>query len=120
MGKKNSKFLFNAIAPFDDQAFDISIASYVAHGMGENERKIMYAEMSRVTKHKVIIYDYNQNRALLTTVIEWLEGGDYLGFIRNAESEMKNCVSEGRKCFSEVKVIEVGDRASWYICTPFY
>jgi len=97
--------------PFEDKFFDAAIASYVAHGMGQEERKLMYAEMSRVAKYKVIIYDYNEKRSLPTTIIEWLEGGDYFNFIKNAESEM-------RECFSDVKTVYVGVRATWYICTP--
>ena len=104
--------------PFENQSFDISIASYVAHGLQKNERKQMYAEMSRVSKSKVIIYDYNQNRALLTSIIEWLERGDYFRFIKDAENEMRHCVSEMKECFSEVEVVNVDSRASWYICTP--
>jgi len=103
--------------PFEDKLFDISIASYVAHGLQKNERKQLYAEMSRVTKNKVIIYDYNQRRALLTTIIEWLERGDYFQFIKEAEHEMKNCVFEMKECFSEVKVVDVDYKAAWYICT---
>lgn len=77
----------------------------------------MYAEMSRVTKSKVIIYDYNEKGSLLTTIIEWLERGDYFNFIRNAEFEMKNCISElSECCFSKVKVFNVDVRAAWYIC----
>lgn len=97
--------------PFEDKSFDSSISSYVAHGMGHEERKLMYAEMSRVSKSKVIIYDYNEKRSLPTTIIEWLEGGDYFNFIKSAESEM-------RECFSDVKTVYVGVRATWYICTP--
>lgn len=97
--------------PFEDRFFDAAIASYVAHGMGREDRKLMYAEMSRVAKSKVIIYDYNEKRSFMTTIIEWLEGGDYFNFIKSAESEM-------RECFYDVKVVYVGVRASWYICTP--
>jgi ubiquinone/menaquinone biosynthesis C-methylase UbiE len=104
--------------PFKDKSFDISIASYVAHGMQKDERKKLYSEMCRLTKNKVIIYDYNQNRALLVSIIEWLEGGDYFRFIKEAENEMKNCLYEMKECFSEVKVIDVDTRASWYLCTP--
>lgn len=104
--------------PFEDKSFDISIASYVAHGMQKNEREKMYAEMSRVTKEKVIIYDYNQNRGLSTSLVEWLERGDYFRFIRVAEKEMKNCTADMKLCFSQVKVIDVDTRAAWYICTP--
>jgi len=105
--------------PFEDNSFDIAIASYVAHGLKTEERKRMYVEMSRVTEEWVVIYDYNDKRSLLITIIEWLEGGDYFHFIRNAEPEMRDCVSEMKSCFSEVKVINVDTRAAWYICKPF-
>ena len=104
--------------PFEDKAFDISIASYVAHGLHPKERKLLYAEMSRVTKQKVIIYDYNQNRAPLTSLVEWLERGDYFRFIKVAETEMKDCVSQMQECFSDVRVLQVDRRAAWYIATP--
>lgn len=104
--------------PFTEKSFDISIASYVAHGLNKNSRKLMFAEMSRVTRNFVIIHDYNQKRSLFTTIIEWLERGDYFNFIKNAENEMENCISDMKKCFSDVKVIHVDKRASWYICTP--
>ncbi len=105
--------------PFDDHSFDIAIASYVAHGLKVKERKRMYAEMSRIARYYVVIYDYNENRSLFTSFVEWLEGGDYFHFIKNAEPEMKDCVSEMKKCFSEVKVVDVDTRAAWYICKPF-
>lgn len=104
--------------PFMDKTFDISIASYVAHGLQDHERMLMYTEMSRITKHKVIIYDYNKKRSILTTIIEWLERGDYFYFIKNAEQEMRACVSKMGHCFSEVTVVNVDVRAAWYICTP--
>ena len=77
---KEVKFLqANVLAglPFEDKAFDVSIASFVAHGLKAEERKIMYSEMSRITKHLVIIYDYNGNRSIITDIAERLEGGDY-------------------------------------------
>lgn len=106
------------LLPFENKTFDLSIASYVAHGLQKNERKQMYAEMSRVSKSKVIIYDYNQKRGLLTSIIEWLERGDYFRFIKGAKEEMEQCVSEMRECFSEVHVVDVDSKAAWYICTP--
>ncbi len=104
--------------PFDRKTFDISLASYVAHGLQPHERKQMYAEMSRVTDSEVIIYDYNENRSLPITIAEWFEGGNYFRFIRNAKAEMENCECELKQCFSDVEVINVGPRAAWYICTP--
>jgi len=97
--------------PFEDKSFDIAIASYVAHGLKTHERKKIYAEMSRVTKEFVIFHDYNDNRGILTSIIEWLEGGNYFNFIKNSEIEMKDY-------FPEVYRINVDIRADWYICKP--
>ena len=36
--------------PFADKSFDLSIASYVAHGLQKRERMKLYAEMRRITK----------------------------------------------------------------------
>ena len=97
--------------PFEDKSFDVSIASYVAHGMGGAARETMFAEMSRVTRHKIIIYDYNQKKSILTSLVERLEGGDYPNFIKNIETEM-------RRDFEKVDVIQVGRQTNWYIGTP--
>lgn len=97
--------------PFQDKSFDVSIASYVAHGLKGYERKIIYNEMSRITRHRVIIYDYNEKRSVLTDTIEWLEGGDYFNFIKEARPEL------GAN-FRDVNIINVGLRAAWYICVP--
>lgn len=97
--------------PFDDKSFDVAISSYVMHGMKGYERKKAYVEISRIAKHRVIIHDYNENRALLTNLVEWLEGGDYINFIKNAKNEMA-------EIFKKVQIINVDVRAAWYICTP--
>lgn len=97
--------------PFDDKSFDLAIASYVAHGMVESSRKRMYAEMSRVARHKIIIYDYNQQKSILTTLVERLEGGDYSNFIHHVEAEL-------RQGFPKVDVIQVARQSNWYVCTP--
>jgi ubiquinone/menaquinone biosynthesis C-methylase UbiE len=96
--------------PFIDNSFDISFASYVAHGMSPDERQIMYENMSRVTRHLMIIYDYNAKRSPLTSLIEWVERGDYFNFIRCAKTELE-------EQFAEVRVVNVDKRAAWYICT---
>ena len=98
--------------PFEGKSFDLSVASHVAHGLKRNERKIMYAEMSRITKHMVLIYDYNEKRSVMTNIVEWMEGGDYFNFIKKAKTEMK-------KSFREVHVINAGVRGAWYICVPY-
>lgn len=75
--------------PFTDKSFDVSTASFVAHGLNADQRKAMYREMNRVTKELVIIIDYNQNRSLVTDMAETLEGGDYFNFIKQVEPELK-------------------------------
>lgn len=98
--------------PFKDKSFDIVISFYVIHGLKPKERAFVYKEASRLAKEKVIFHDYNQNRALLTTIVEWFERGDYFNFIKNAKNEMD-------KYFGDIKIIDVYERAAWYILTPF-
>ncbi|TJX12873.1 class I SAM-dependent methyltransferase [Tissierella creatinini] len=95
--------------PFPDKSFDIVISSYVAHGLKPEDRINLYKEMQRVSKEYVILHDYNGNRGLVTTIIEWLEGGDYFNFIKVARDELGDI-------FEEVRVIDVDTRAAWYIC----
>lgn len=96
--------------PFDDNSFDIAIASYVAHGLNSSERQKMYKEMSRLSRGLVIIHDYNDNRSVITDIVEWLERGDYFNFIKVVKEEL-------RHNFAEVKVINIDKGAAWYICS---
>jgi len=104
--------------PFENDHFDVSIASYVVHGLQKEDRKRMYAEMSRVSRYKVFIHDYNQSRNLITTIVEWIERGGYFEFIKSPEHEMKSCFHEMQECFSEIKVVTFNKHSAWYICTP--
>jgi ubiquinone/menaquinone biosynthesis C-methylase UbiE len=103
---------------FEDNSFDIAIASHVAHGMKADSRKKMYKEMSRVAREYVIIHDYNNKRTPITSFVEWLEGGDYFHFIEHAEPEMRDCMKEMENCFSEVRVLSIGKNSNWYVCKP--
>ncbi|MGD9566937.1 MAG: class I SAM-dependent methyltransferase [Sedimentibacter sp.] len=94
--------------PFEDKSFDVSISSFVAHGLSKNERQIMYDEMKRITKHLVIIYDYNEHRGLITDIAEWLEGGDYFNFIKSIKYELN-------EKFSDIKIINANIRSALYI-----
>ncbi len=98
--------------PFEDNSFNLSIASYVAHGLHSKERKQMFLEMSRLTKDYVIIHDYNDQRGFFTNIIEWLEGGDYFNFIKVVQTELN-------EHFKSVKVVNVKRQAAWYICEPY-
>ncbi len=95
--------------PFPDNSFDIAISSYVAHGFKSEERIKFYKEMKRVTKEYVILHDYNDTRNIITTIIEWLENGDYFNFIKVAKDELEDI-------FQDVNVVDVDTRAAWYIC----
>ncbi|MFW6319238.1 MAG: class I SAM-dependent methyltransferase [Bacillota bacterium] len=105
--------------PFEDKSFDLVIASYVAHGLVKEDRSKLYHEMSRLAKHFVIIHDYNQQRAPLISFIETLEGGEYFNFVESPVDDMLTCMHDMEQCFNTVDKIDVGARASWYICTPF-
>ncbi len=95
--------------PFEDQSFDVAITSYVAHGLKPKERIVLYNEMKRVARHTAILFDYNENRSLVTDIAEWLEGGDYFSFIRSIKDELTNR-------FGNLKVINTGKRSAMYIC----
>lgn len=97
--------------PFEDKSFDLTISSYMLHGLEEIQREKAYKEMSRISKYKVIYHDYNQKRALHTDIAEYLEGGQYFNFIKNVKREMKDY-------FKHVQIIDVDRRAAWYIGTP--
>ncbi|WP_312811274.1 class I SAM-dependent methyltransferase [Sedimentibacter sp.] len=94
--------------PFENKSFDVSISSFVAHGLNKNERQIMYDEMKRITKHLVIIYDYNEHRGLITDIAEWLEGGDYFNFIKTIKQELN-------EKFNDVKIVKANIRSNLYV-----
>lgn len=112
-GKDVELFKGNAARelPFRDKSFDMSIASYVAHGMVKDDRISMYREMKRVTEGIVIIHDYNKVRSVMTSIVEKLEGGDYFEFIKQPDDEM-------REVFSSVRILDAGKRSAWYVCIP--
>ncbi|MFA7125916.1 MAG: class I SAM-dependent methyltransferase [Sphaerochaetaceae bacterium] len=95
--------------PFADASFDVVFTSHVAHGMNKEKRHSFYLELMRIASQAVIIHDYNEERAITTTIIEWLEKGDYFGFIKNPQKEME-------EVFPIIVPIKVGRQACWYIC----
>ncbi len=94
---------------FPDHDFDLIISSYVLHGISKDLRATMYAEASRLTKGKVLFYDYNQRRKILSDIVEWAEGGDYFTFVRDGEKEM-------RAVFQDVVRHDVGPQTAIYLC----
>jgi len=109
---KNITYIYNSILnrlPFEDNHFDVSFSSNVAHGLKEAERKIMFTEMNRISRCRVVIIDYNQHRSILSDIIEWLEGGDYFNFIHTIRQELSTT-------FEKVQIIDIRTRSSCYIC----
>lgn len=99
----------NSGLPFFAKGFDVSLASYVAHGLKPRQRLALYAEMRRLAGKLVIIHDYNDKRSLITSIAEWSEGGDYFNFIKVVQGEL-------RDFFGNLQVIPVEPRAALYIC----
>jgi ubiquinone/menaquinone biosynthesis C-methylase UbiE len=97
--------------PFEDKSFDISITSYVAHGLDSADRKILYAEMNRIARHLVVVCDYNKRRSIGADFIESLEGGDYFNFVETGLIEMT-------EFFHQVEVIDVATQTALYLCVP--
>ena len=92
-----------------DKSFDLVLSSYVLHGLSSALRKRIYEEAVRLSTGQVLFYDYNQKRRWFTDFVEWAEGGDYFGFVRQGEMEM-------RAFFNEVKRVDVGPQTALYIC----
>ncbi len=92
-----------------DNEFDISVASYVAHGLKKQDRIAMYKEMKRVTKNKVLLFEYNQKQNIFINIIEFLEGGDYFNFIKEVKNELNDC-------FEKVTIFPLNEYKALYIC----
>ncbi len=95
---------------FPDKSFDLVLSFYVLHGLSSELRQSIYAEAGRLSRDQILFYDYNQRRRLFTDIIEWAEGGDYFGFVRQGEKEM-------RRYFHEVRKIDVGPQTALYFCS---
>ena len=94
-----------------DGSFDLVSAAYVAHGLKTDDRLALFREAGRLSRGVVLIHDYTDDRRLLTSIIEYIEGGDYFNFIQTVQDEL-------RSVFSDVRVIRVGKQAAWYVCVP--
>lgn len=93
-----------------DKSFDLVISSYVLHGLSSALRQRIYTEAGRLSRGKILFYDYNQVRRWFTDLVEWAEGGDYFGFVLYGENEM-------RTYFNEMKRVDVGPQTALYLCS---
>lgn len=94
--------------PLEDKSFDMAITSFVAHGFKKEDRFKLYSEMERLSRKYIVISDYNKKRAMLTSIAEFMEGGDYFNFIKEVEEELK-----GR--FGNLRVINNGRLSAFYV-----
>lgn len=95
----------------EEKSYDLVSAAYVAHGLRPDDRLALFRETARLSRGVVLFHDYSPDRRLLTSIVEWLEGGDYFNFINVVESELHSA-------FSSVRVVRVGRQAAWYVCAP--
>ncbi len=95
---------------FADGSFDLVLSSYVLHGLSSELRHRIYSEAGKLSRGPILFYDYNQKRRLFTDLIEWAEGGDYFGFVRHGEKEM-------RTFYDDVQKIDVGPQTALYLCS---
>lgn len=102
--------------PFEDRYFDLSFATHVAHGMGREARLRLYAQMSRVTRHAVVIHDYAGTGSPLTALLERLERSDYRYFVARAGEELTALADGPGALFEEVRSVPVGKGTIWYVC----
>ena len=93
-----------------DKSFDVSLASYVAHGLKKQDRIVMYEEMKRVTKDKVLFFEYSQNRNIGIDIIEFLEGGNYFSYIKEVKVELSDF-------FNNITVLPLNKYNALYICS---
>lgn len=99
--------------PFGSGAFDLVVASHVAHGLQPADRAVFYREALRVSKGLVLLSDYPP-RALRrgrpdVHVIEALERSDYRKFIRAGTAEL-------RVVFASVEIFVADIGSAWYVC----
>lgn len=92
-----------------DGSFDLVSAAYVAHGLKLDDRLALFREAKRLSAGVVLFHDYSADRRLLTSIVEYAEGGDYFNFIKTVQDEL-------RSVFTHLKVIRVGKQAAWYVC----
>ncbi|MFO7881935.1 MAG: class I SAM-dependent methyltransferase [Kosmotogaceae bacterium] len=95
--------------PFEDNSFDLLVASYVVHGHKQSGREKFYKESKRICRKETLIHEFFPNRNPLVSFIEFLERSDYKHFTANAFKELK-------EHYPVVDKIQLSPTTGWYIC----
>ncbi|MEA2066741.1 MAG: class I SAM-dependent methyltransferase [Thermotogota bacterium] len=95
--------------PFEDNSFDLLVASYVVHGHKQSGREKFYKESKRICRKEILIHEFFPNRNPLISFIEFLERSDYKHFTASAFKELK-------KHYQVVDNIQLSPTTGWYIC----
>jgi len=95
--------------PFEDNSFDLLVASYVVHGHKIDGREKFYKESRRICRKEVLIHEFFPNRNPLVYVVEFFERSDYRNFVPKAFEELK-------ENFPVVKGVMLSSTTGWYLC----
>lgn len=95
----------------NDNAYDLTLSSYVIHGLPYEKRKVFYKEIKRVTQKKVIFYEHSDKPSMGVRIAEIFEGGRYFSFIKTAEQELSDH-------FSDLETYEFSKRVIVFIGNP--
>ncbi len=85
------------LTEFDDNSFDIVTTSFVLHGMKEDKRKMILAEMKRISKKHVIINDYYGKTPIVAQFLEFMEMSDYKYFKKNFTKELASMFPQTKR-----------------------
>ncbi len=95
--------------PFEDNSFDLLVASYVVHGHKIDGREKFYKESRRICRKEVLIHEFFPNINPLVYVVEFFERSDYRNFVPKAFEELK-------ENFPVVKGVRLSSTTGWYLC----
>lgn len=101
------------LAELPGNSSDIVSTGYLLHGLPAAFRLWVLSQMSRIARHRVLIFDYYQAGNWLVKLIERLEGPHYVEFIAAARQ------SEFEK--AELEIVEEGptkDSGGYWLCRP--
>ena len=88
--------------------FDMAISAYLAHGLNQDDRQILYQKMRQLSSRYIVFYEHRKSRNIFIKFIEWLERGDYFNYVKVAEEEIT-------EYFKNLTVINVTKRSVLYI-----